>query len=142
MDPTNPFLSTTSDQLARSFTKAAQDLSENRPRTREERIELAQRVRQLLLAGALRMAPTGSWFSRPEVARRSEDFFDCARADYAQRLREVRYTTLRQAAEHKLASRADTWLRDSVVGTDRVYDLALSSDAGLHAVLDELSRMT
>lgn len=139
MDPQNPYLEAPSDQLALACSRAAEDLGANRPRSREERLELAQRVRQLLLAAARRIAPTGSWFARPEAGRREGDFFDSLREDHAQRLREMRYRALVMAAEHALGSAARAWLRDARRGEDRIYDLALASEEGLEVALAELA---
>lgn len=137
MEPPNPFIDVSSDQLSRTFTLAAQDLSEHRPRTRDDRVELASRIRLLLLAGALRLVPAGSWFARPEPARTPKDFFPSLRADHAQRLRELRYRALLQAAEHRLGP----GIRDATRGEERVYDLALSIEDGLNAALLDLSQM-
>lgn len=141
MDTQNTFLSASSHQLAHAFTHAAQDLSEHRSRSREERRELVERIRLLLLAGALRITPTGSWFARPEVARRPDDFLDALRSDHTQRLRELRFQALRQAAEYRLGAGAHNWLRDASRGPDRICDLALASENGLEAALEDLSQM-
>lgn len=142
MDSKNPYLDVSSDQLARACSKAAHDVSANVPRDRQQRLELAERVRLLLMAAALRIVPAGSWFARPEVARRPDDFFPSLRADHLQRLRELRYRVLLQAAEHRLGAGAHNWIRDASRGADRVYDLALASEQGLEAALQDLARIS
>lgn len=113
MDSRNPYLDTPSEQLAQACARAAEDLVANRPRSREERLELGDRVRSLLLASALRLAPAGSWFSRPEARRHDRDFMSSLTDDHTQRLRENRYRSLSLAAEHYLAASAHNWLRDT-----------------------------
>lgn len=91
MDPSNPYTTASSDHLAKACSTAAADLFLNRPRTREERLELAERVRLVLMAAAQRIAPSGGWFSRPETARQDREFLPSLKADHTQRLRELRY---------------------------------------------------
>lgn len=142
MDGKNPYLDVSSDQLARACSQAAHDVSANVPRDRQQRLELAERVRLLLMASALRIVPAGSWFARPEVARRPDDFFSSLRADHLQRLRKLRYRALLHAAEHRLGAAAHSWIRDACLGADRVYDLALASEAGLESALQHLDLMS
>lgn len=139
MQPPNPFLNASSDSLAQACARAAEDLAANRPRTREQRLELAERVRLVLLAAAQRIAPTGSWFSRPEAGREDRDFLASLRDDHAQRQRELRYRAVLQAAEWALGEQAQAWLRDARRGDERLYDLALASEAGLEEALKALS---
>lgn len=135
MDTANPFITASSDNLAKACSSAASDLSANRPRTRDERLELAERVRLLLIAAAHRIAPSGTWFSRPEAVRHDRDFMSSLNADHAQRLRENRYRTLSLAAEHYLAASAHNWLRDTRLDGQPLYYLALSSEDGLARAL-------
>lgn len=139
MQPSNPYLDLTSANLAAACARAAEDLRANRIRTREERLELAERVRLLLLAASGRIAPAGPWFSRPEAGRDPRDFMDNLRADHEQRSSELRYRTLVVAAEWALGAQAQAWLRDGRIGEVRVYDVALESEAGLTAALGELA---
>jgi hypothetical protein len=138
MDPSNPFTTVTSDHLAKACSNAAADLSANRPRTREERLELAERVRLVLMAAAQRISPAGSWFSRPDTARQDRDFMASLKADHLQRLRELRYRALLAAAEHTLGAGAHAWIRDSLLDGERLYERALASEQGLDAALGAL----
>lgn len=141
MQPSNPFIDATSEQLAQACARAAKDLAANRPRSREQRLELAERVRLVLLAAAQRITPTGSWFSRPEAGREDRDFLASLRDDHAQRQRELRYRAVLQAAEWALGEQAQAWLRDARRGDARLYDLALASQTGLEEALKALSEI-
>jgi hypothetical protein len=140
MDTANPFITASSDHLAKACSAAASDLSANRPRTREERLELSERVRLLLIAAAHRIAPSGSWFSRPEASRHDRDFMSSLNADHAQRLREARYRTLALAAEHHLGHSAHNWMRDATIDGARLYDVALASESGLDQALSAVTQ--
>lgn len=52
--------------------------------------------------------------------------------------KQARYTVLMRAADHVLGGTAVTWMRDAAIDGERLYDLALGSDAGLRRVLEVL----
>lgn len=140
MQPPTPFTAATSDAQAKACSRAAEDLAANRPRTHEERLELAKRVRLVLLAAAQRITPSGSWFSRPAAGREDQVFLTSLREVHTQRQREIRYRALLQAAEWALGDQAQAWLRDACRDDLRVCGLAVASDEGLEEALEELGR--
>lgn len=114
------------------------------PRTREERAALASDTGNLLiaLAGCIGSgSPHVPGSPERDVELRGASFVAAFGHYLEHRNKETRYATLLRASNVALGGQARNWIRDGWVDGERVYDLAMGSDAGLRRVLEHLGAL-
>ncbi len=113
------------------------------PRTPEQRVWLSQDTGHMLAIASRHLGGGQDTPGTPERALlgRPQDFVGAFSAFYRHERAGARHRTLTRAANAALGAGAQTWTRDALIDGERVYDLAMGSDAGLLQVLQQLQQL-
>ena len=134
----NPYMDLRLADLAARCMKAAGTLEQAKVRTPEQRAQLVERVRYLLIAVSWRLTGNELDYRSPEHGATVGVDTDPRQvfADYVQReQRALRYNAFQRCAEVVLQGHAAAWIRQAMIDGRPARDVASESDDGLQRAL-------
>ncbi|UNP28093.1 hypothetical protein [Lysobacter gummosus] len=141
--PRNPYLDHDLIELAAQCMQRSRELKERVQRTPEQRAALADDTAFLLTAAGSALDSSEYMPGNPEYASRSEGRISTTEFMrwHLRHIHNSRYRTYLRALDLAAGKSREAWRVDVLIDGNKPDALAVESDEGLRAVLDELAKL-